>query len=90
MKLWLRQVATYVDIKNLADLAKIAALCRKKGIETLKIGPNGIEFTLGAEPGKTPRKQWRPMGGAKEEEPKAYTEEDILFYSSAGVHEGAN
>lgn len=44
--LCLRHVFIRVDIKNNRDLAKIIVLCRKNGVETCKITPNSIEFTL--------------------------------------------
>ncbi len=79
-----------MDIKNLADLAKLAALCRKKGIESLKISSDGIEFKLGSEPIKAHRKQFKPLNDDKELESKPLSEEDILFWSSSGIPDQPN
>ncbi len=57
-----------MDIKNLKDLEKLAKLCRKVGIQTIKVGE--IEFHLGVEPYKAPKEEIDervvdPMAGAK-------------------------
>lgn len=81
-----------MDIKNLSELGKIAALCRKKGIESIKISSDGgVEFKLTPLYPK-PRKVASPLNQDKEQL-GTLSEEDILFWSSAGVHsdsQGAN
>jgi hypothetical protein len=41
-----------VDIKTIADLAKLADICRKKGIKQIKVTQEGIELQLGDKPTK--------------------------------------
>lgn len=83
-----------MNIKNLSDLGKIAALCRKKGIESIKISENCIEFKLGDVPVKEGRRS-KSQKAATEADPKfidtkAPTEEELLYWSSAGIAEGNN
>lgn len=70
-----------MDIKTFADLAKLANICRKSGIKQIKITSDGIEFMLGDKPGvKT-----RGKADEAQADPKALTEEEMLYWSSAGV-----
>lgn len=79
-----------MNIKNARDLSKIIAICRKKGVQTLKIAPNGVfEFTLLATaPGVERANRRSKKDGSQPAEPKPapqLTEEDVLFYSSSPI-----
>lgn len=70
-----------MDIKTPRDLEKILTICRKKGVECIKIG--GTEIHLLPEAPKSPylkRKEQSP--DAKPE--VTYTDQDVLFWSAAG------
>jgi hypothetical protein len=86
-----------LQIKDLKDLGKLIDLCRKKGVETIKV--DGIEFNLGEIP-EAPSARTEdtiPMA------PEAYipitpnvtmaiaseelSEEDLLFYSAGSNQE---
>lgn len=71
-----------MDIKTFADLSKLADICRKKGIKQLKITQDGLEFQLGEKPTKPVRAR---KSDAKEAPDMVPSEEDVLFWSSAGV-----
>lgn len=74
-----------MDVKNLAELSKIADLCRKKGIETIKITQDCVEFKLSADvPKKAARKSKKDEKSDPVEE-GLITAEDILFWSSQGI-----
>lgn len=64
-------------------LSKIADICRKKGIQSLKMSADSVEFTLTDD---LPRKLSRKEQDAKPvvEEPQ-YTPEQILMWSAAGM-----
>lgn len=75
-------------IKDLNDLSKLIKLCRKTGIQSIRI--DGIEFHLGAEPAviKKPKAYIMPVfapGGITDnteitsDQP---SEEDLLFWSA--------
>ncbi len=66
-----------MDIK---ELAKIIDLCRKKGIESLKM--NDLELKLGELP--IPRKRAIEATESTPED-AAITQEDLLFWSSQGA-----
>lgn len=76
-----------MDIKTFGDLAKVADLCRKKGIKQIKITSEGIEFSLGDKPIKKAKAQ-----NSKDniDAPPQYTEEDMLFWSSTQMTEVHN
>ena len=83
-----------MDIKNLQDLSKIADLCRKKGIETIKITADSVEFKLKESVIKTrsrrKNRETQPDFVPVDNQP---TEEELLYWSSAGVsdaQEGVN
>lgn len=79
-----------MDIKNIADLAKLVDLCRKKGIESIRVVGDDIEFKLLEKPKQTRRK--RLKGSIDEEllvQPQ-YTEEDLLNWSSTDHIPGTN
>lgn len=69
-----------MDIKTIADLAKLADLCRKKGIKQLKITEGGLEFELSPTYRKVTRRSKGESDSIKVE--KQYTDEDILMWSS--------
>lgn len=78
-----------MDIKNLSDLAKIATLCRKKGIETIKITPDSVEFKLKDAPIKMRKLSRSENENVSVEDQQALTAEDKLFWSAPGFNAGA-
>lgn len=86
-----------IAIKDLKDLGKLIDLCRKKGVETVKV--DGVEFTLGDVPQaprlhtaardmNLPPESYIPiiqntMAIASED----LTEEQLLFYSTGAEEE---
>lgn len=68
-----------MDIKSVADLAKIADLCRKKGIESIKITQDSVEFKLGEKPVSERRSS--ESKEEKIENDEALTEEELLMWS---------
>lgn len=68
-----------MDIKTLSDLSKLADVCRKKGIETIKVCDGVIEFKLLDRPLRSKRSK-----NEKEsiETTPQYTEEDLILWSS--------
>lgn len=76
-----------MDIKTLADLGKIADLCRKKGIESIKIADGTVEFKL-AHGFERRRRGTRDTSNPEVDTP--FSEEDALFWSSAGLPMGEN
>lgn len=76
-----------MDIKNARDLSKIITLCRKKGVQTIKVAQDGsIEFTLSHEaPTKTARHSKKRTADEAETAAEQYTDEQILMWSSGGV-----
>lgn len=74
------------EIKNLTDLSKIIDLCRKKGVDSIEI--QGIKLSLKHEaPPSNYKKKKEPEGDVIVE--SLFTEEDALFWSSAGIPEEA-
>ncbi len=71
-----------MDIKNIKELAQIIALCRKKGIESVKIGENCIEFKLGALAPAKPRGKDKEIIEEAVADHQAYTAEQILNWSA--------
>lgn len=70
-----------MEVKNLHDLEKIIALCRKKGVENIEI--NGIKLKLTDEEPKSrylQKKEKAPQEGL--EIKQQYTDMDILAWSS--------
>ena len=80
-----RRPHTYVDIKNQQELSKIITLCRKKGVESFKISENGIEFKLRDLPPPRTRSSKKASLDEATEDRQAFTADEILFWSSAGV-----
>jgi hypothetical protein len=70
-----------MDIKNTSDLAKIADLCRKKGIESIKITQDSVEFKMADKPVVQRRGQ---KGTDKIDSPAQYSEEDVINWSVQG------
>lgn len=79
-----------MDIKDIADLSKVIDMCRKKGIETLKVTQDTVEFTLKDIPTTKRRRGVKGPEEIKEDRPR--TDEEILFWSSdlPQINEGSN
>jgi hypothetical protein len=77
-----------MDIKTIADLAKLADLCRKKGIKTLKVSADGLEFELTEKP--QGKKRAKTSQDDKVETDNQYSDEDALFWSSSQIPEVNN
>lgn len=72
-----------MDVKNSRDLAKIIALCRKKGVRSCKIAADSIEFVLSEQ---APTRSKRNAKDAENGDAiTPYSPEDVLFWSSAGI-----
>lgn len=69
-------------INNLTELAKLIDLCRKKGIETLKM--SGIEISLSSSaPQIQNKRKKKHLGEVKDTEfTPQYSDEEILMWSS--------
>lgn len=78
-----------MDIKSLADLSQLVDLCRKKGIDTIKVTGDCVEFKLAEN---TPvRRRTKKDAQDKAEEQTKYSDEDVLFWSSLDIgNEKAN
>ena len=74
------------EIKNLNDLSKIIDLCRKKGVESIEI--QGIKLSLRDEAPKSNYKKKQVEAGDPVIE-TPFSDEDALYWSSAGIPEGA-
>jgi len=74
-----------VNLPNLSELSKIIDLCRKKGVESIKI--DNVELTLSREapPSKYKRKTEAASDFVTIEQP--YSEEDALFWSAPSTFE---
>lgn len=79
-----------MDIKNARELAKVIALCRKKGVKTCKISPNSIEFTLSDFEPRTSTKDAKIDEAEASPVAPVYSPEDVLFWSSGGSNVGGN
>lgn len=73
-----------MEFKSLDELSAFIDLCRKKGIQDIKLGAGGIELHLQEI---TPRKRRQKTDGTPEIAEKPYTDDELLFWSSAGVPE---
>ncbi len=71
-----------MTINNLKELKALVKLCRASGIDAIEV--DNIKFQLRDEPKKL--KTEESKDAPKETEP--YTEEDMLFWSSAGIDRG--
>lgn len=69
-----------MDIKTIADLAKLADICRKKGIKQLKITQDGLEFQMGEKP--QPKTKTKDTPDTFDTRP---SDEEMLYWSSAGI-----
>lgn len=82
-----------MDIKTLGDLGKLADLCRKKGIESIKIIDGTVEFKLSPiAPNRRKRSTVKlstpdPVTGKSE---RTLTDEDVLLWSSPVMNEFAS
>jgi len=70
-----------MDIKTFADLAKLADICRKKGIKAIKVTQDAIEFQLSDKPEVRHRNTKAP-----EVKNQVESEEEMLFWSSTGIN----
>lgn len=80
-----------MDIKSLAELGKLADLCRKKGIDSIKITDGVVEFKLSEN--FEPRSRRKKKGSQQEISTllNQITDEDLLFWSSGpSLEAGAN
>ncbi len=78
-----------MDIKNIAELAKLVDLCRKKGVESIRLVGDEIEFKLLEKPKQTRRKRSKEaQATAEATEIPTYTEEELLLWSSTDHIEG--
>lgn len=80
-----------MNIKTLGDLSKIADICRKKGIETIKITPDSVEFKL-LEPALKPKRVKKAQDSTTESSStlsNGPTDEELLFWSSGGIPESS-
>lgn len=68
-----------MDLKNPRDLDKLLTVCRKKGVQTIKISQDSIEITLAPE---LPKKQRAAAVSSISEESLPFGPEDALFWSS--------
>lgn len=81
-----------MDIKTLGDLGKLADLCRKKGIESIKVTSEAVEFKLTEKPQARRKKGDSPSNETDILSPlaQAQAEEAAMFWSSQGhIVEGA-
>lgn len=72
-----------MKIESLQQLSKLIALCRKQGVDVIKV--DGIELVLGQAP-VTAKRSVRTLS-AKETaqiETSGLSDEDLLFYSATG------
>jgi len=92
-----------MQIKDIKDLEKVIKLCRKTGVDVLKI--DNVEFHLGQEPVKklsqkrgefvtesalqAPQNTYTPGGITEDVKIPGIelTEEQLLFYSSSSTNE---
>lgn len=77
-----------MDIKTLADLSKLADLCRKKGLHSIKVTPNSLEFTLSDNTPSKGRPRGKYAADIKDHIPieDQLSEDEVLFWSSAGAN----
>lgn len=66
-----------MKIDNLKDLQALVKYCRKAGIASIEV--DGIKLAIGASPKKLAAEE------SKEVNEKTYTDEEMLFWSSAGI-----
>lgn len=66
-----------MKIENIKDLEAVLKLCRKQGLESIKI--DGIEISFGDLPDSKPKLDSK----TPENSEITYTDEQMLFWSSA-------
>lgn len=76
-----------MDIKNTAELGKIADLCRKKGIDSIKITADSVEFKLLDKPVKVRKSKNTEIKDSNELKLSGFNSEEALFWSSSGLPE---
>lgn len=74
-----------MDISSLEQLSALIDLCRKKNIEEIKLGDISLKFVADAVAPKT--RQRRASRDEPIIEDKAFTDEEILMWSAAGIPE---
>ncbi len=80
-----------MQIKDVKDLQKVIELCRKEGVDKIKV--DGIYIELGTAPIPTTKKQTTPQisvgitEDTKVDLPQELTPEQLLFYSVANAEE---
>lgn len=81
-----------MDPKNVQDLKKIISFCRKNGITRVKM--DGFEIELHPT-ALYPESDYKKKKASEESpqtdallETEKYSEEDLLFWSSAGIPDG--
>lgn len=72
-----------MDIKNFSDLSKLFTICRKKGIKSVKISSDSLEFTLDDEAPVSRYKAAKQDKRTPDPEMEGgYTDEQVLLWSS--------
>lgn len=74
---------------DLKELAKVIDLCRKKGVDSIEY--EGIKVTLSPDaPASYYKKKQAQTQDTKDTvEPQTYSQQDALFWSSAGLPDEA-
>lgn len=75
----------YVDLKNTSELSKFIDLLRKKGVKSFKQGELSLELLPEAPLSNYKRKQ--PTDTSDVIQTEEFSDEDALFWSSAGLPE---
>lgn len=75
-------------VLTVKELAKLADMCRKKGIESIKITTDAVEFKLGEQ--VLPKRRSRTQEDNKPPVTETMSDEELLFWSSAGIPEVPN
>lgn len=76
------------SLKFPIEIDKFIDRCRKKGVKSIKLSENTIEFELYPEAPPSNYKKRKPVEGQSEiENEENFTEDQILMWSSAGVEQ---
>lgn len=76
-----------MDIASLEDLSALIELCRKKNIETVRIGKDTIELKFVEDAVAPKTRKARAGKDTPIETSSQYTEDDILNWSAGGLPE---
>lgn len=71
-----------MEFANLKDLEELFALCRKKGIQSLKLGD--VEVVLGDEPQKRSYRKAREASDTDVTSEGGLTDQELLMWSAVG------